>query len=80
MEDLFTPIFSNPEEMDYHPRFNSKKTLDNYLTMYNKDDSYSNYELYIIARNKGAHHEACHQWHKDIEKYWENNRVISCKK
>ena len=72
MEDIFTPIFAELDKVDSNPRFNSKQTLNEYLSMYGSQiDSYNNYELYIIARNKGVCHEACQKWNKDIEKYWQ---------
>ena len=71
MEKPFTPIFAKHDEIDSNPRFNSKKSLDEYLCVYGHQlDSYNNYELYILAKNKGICHQSCQKWNKDIEQYW----------
>lgn len=70
MGKLFTLIFAKHDAIDSNPIFNSKKSLDEYLHVHSLQlDSYNNYELYILAKNKGV--KACQKWNKDIEEYWQ---------
>lgn len=71
MANPFAPTYAKPDEIDCSSRFDSKKTLEEYLCNHGEQiDTYNHNELYIIARNKGAHHEACQKWNKEIECYW----------